>query len=63
MAPVGFVVTKSARRAARIGGHLRAEDKARANRKNRRHVRALVHVGGADADVWPPKLWTDWDVI
>ena len=46
-----------------IGGRLPAEDKALANRKNRRHARVLVHVGGVDADVWPPKLWTDRDVL
>jgi len=63
MAGAGFAVTKGARRATRVGGRLGTEDKSAANRHNRRQVRVVVHVAGVDADVWPPKLWTDWDVI
>ena len=63
MAAAGFAVTKSARRATRIGGRLGVDEKALANRRARRSVRVQVHVDGADADVVPAKLWTDWDVI
>jgi hypothetical protein len=63
MAHAGFVVTKMARSATAIGGRLTVEEKARANRRNRRAVREQVRLGGVDADVLPPKLWTDWDVI
>jgi hypothetical protein len=58
----GFAVMKGARRATRIGGSLRAEDKALANRRNRRHVREQVRKHGESADL-TPKLWTDRNVI
>ena len=58
----GFAVTKGARRITRIGGHLRALDKAIANRKNRRHTKQDLQARGADA-LLTPKLWTDYDVI
>jgi hypothetical protein len=62
MPGAGFAVTKGARRITRIGGHLRALDKAIANRKNRRHTKQDLHARGADA-LLTPKLWTDYDVI
>jgi hypothetical protein len=62
MPGAGFAVTKTARRATRIGGHLRREEKARANRRNRRHAHQELRTRGEDA-VLAPKLWTDWDVI
>ena len=62
MVAAGFAITKSARRATRIGGRLRREEKASANRRNRRHLRAQLQTRGEDADL-APKLWTDRDVI
>ncbi len=59
----GYAVQKGARRAVqRIGGHLGAEEKARANRRNRRRARLDLHANGEDA-LFTPKLWTAWDVI
>ena len=58
----GFAITKGARRATRIGGSLSRVDKAKANRRNRHHVRQHVREHGAAADPMP-KLWTDWDII
>ena len=55
-------VTKGARRITRIGGRLPREDKALANRKNRRQAHQEVRAHGEDADVLP-KLWTERDVL
>jgi hypothetical protein len=63
MAHAGFVVTKMARSATAIGGRLTVKEKARANRRNRRAVREQVRTDGAEVDIRPPRLWTDWDVI
>lgn len=60
MPGAGFAVTKGARCATRIGGRLRAVEKAFANRRNRRQGQREVR--GADADV-VAKLYTDFDVI
>jgi hypothetical protein len=63
MRGAGFAVTKTARHAARtIGGTLNHEDKALANRRNRRHLRQDLQRHGEEADLLP-KLWTDYDVI
>lgn len=62
MAGGGFAVTKDARRATRIGGHLRGVEKATANRRNRRAARSEVRARGEDA-LLVPKLYTGWDVI
>jgi hypothetical protein len=58
----GFAITKGARRATRIGGRLRAVEKAAANRANRRQLKQELHLRGVDAEQLP-HLWTDWDVI
>ena len=55
-------MTKGARRITRIGGRLPREDKALANRKNRRQAHQEVRAHGEDADVLP-KLWTERDVL
>ncbi len=62
MPGAGFAVTLGARRVTRIGGRLPREDKALANRKNRRHAHQELHARGADADILP-KLWTERDVV
>jgi hypothetical protein len=62
MAGGGSAVTKGARRITKLGGRLGHEEKALANRKNRRHARRELHAHGEDA-VITPKLWTDFDVI
>ncbi len=60
----GFVVTKSARRAAHtIGGTLDVRDKAKANRRHRRSVRRDLRSDGHAFDMPSAKLHTDWDVI
>ncbi len=58
----GFTITRSARRATRIGGHLGGEEKALACRRNRRRLRQDLREHGEDA-LLEPALWTDWDVI
>jgi hypothetical protein len=45
-----------------LGGHLRALDKAVANRKNRWHTKQDLQARGADA-LLTPKRWTDHDAI
>ncbi len=62
MPGAGFAVTKGARRATRIGGRLRAEEKSFANRRNRRQAHHELRANGTDADI-VPKLYTDYDVI
>ena len=62
MAGAGFAITWSARRITRVGGRLTHEEKAFANRRNRRQVKQALLARGDDADI-VPKLWTDWDVI
>jgi hypothetical protein len=57
----GFAVTKDARQVTRVCGHLGRKEKARANRKNRRHTRRELCVHGEDAEI-TPKLWTAYDV-
>ena len=58
-----FFVTKCARKATKIGGNLGRPEKAATNRRNRRRFRAHLQAFGAEADCWPPKLYTGWDVI
>lgn len=62
MAGGGFAVTKDARRATRIGGHLGVVEKATANRRNRRAARSELRARGEDA-MLNPKLYTGWDVV
>lgn len=61
----GFAITKCARRATRIGGHLGSEEKSATNRSHRRHVRQELHRNAelADLGLRPPKKYTGWDVI
>ncbi len=62
MPGAGFAVTKSARRITRLGGRLSHEDKALANRKNRKQTKQELQTRMPDADI-TPKLWTDWDLL
>ncbi len=58
----GYAVTRDARHDTRYGGRLGREEKARANRRNRRWLRVDLGVQGEDA-LLIPKLYTGWDVI
>ena len=62
MRGAGFAITRDARRATRIGGHLGSAEKATANRRNRRAARAELRARGEDA-LLVAKLYTGWDVI
>jgi hypothetical protein len=58
----GFAVTKGARRVTKIGGTMGREEKALANRRNRRRLNEDLRINGEDAAL-TPILFTDWDVI
>jgi len=56
----GYVVTRDVRTTAAIATVTRV-DKARANRRSRRALRAELKHSGEDA-LLTPKLYTGWDV-